>query len=162
MYSCLRYPSINAHALYYVVIYDLSGSTIFFTHYPLSGTAFGKMLLNTKCVLIFSRIFVRNSCHSENNSARYFRKRSESFHTATSASLNDNAGIRTNFQISLFMKMSPVWVRLFVRKKGRTDIYDESHVMPTQKGRFRWYIMKYANREWGYINKSKQTSLGVY
>ena len=47
---CLSYPSSNAHALYYVAIYDLSGSTLFFTHYLLSGTAFGKKLLNTKCV----------------------------------------------------------------------------------------------------------------
>ena len=35
---------------YYVVICDLPGSTIFFPHYLINGTIFGKKLLNTKCV----------------------------------------------------------------------------------------------------------------
>ena len=48
------YPAWNAHAPYYIVIYGLSDSTIFFPHYLINGKIFAKMLLNTKCVFWFS------------------------------------------------------------------------------------------------------------
>jgi len=40
----------HAMRMRHIVIYDLSGSTIFFPHYLINGTVFVKKLLNTKCV----------------------------------------------------------------------------------------------------------------
>jgi hypothetical protein len=34
LYSCLNYPACNAHAPYYIVIFGLSGCTIFFQIVP--------------------------------------------------------------------------------------------------------------------------------
>jgi hypothetical protein len=51
---CLSYPAHTAHAPYYIVTCGLSGCTIFFTHYLINCTIFGKMLLNIKCVFWFS------------------------------------------------------------------------------------------------------------
>jgi len=40
-------------ALNYTVICGLSGSVIFFPHYLINGTNFGKRILDIKCVFIF-------------------------------------------------------------------------------------------------------------
>jgi len=50
----IRYPACKAHAPYYIVICGLSGSTIFFPRYLISGTIFRKYLLNKKCAFCFS------------------------------------------------------------------------------------------------------------
>ena len=44
----------RAHAPYYIVMCGLCGSTILFPQYFISGTIFGKKLLNNKCVFLFS------------------------------------------------------------------------------------------------------------
>ena len=40
----------NAMRMRHIAICGLSRSTIFFAHYLINGTIFGKKLLNTKCV----------------------------------------------------------------------------------------------------------------
>jgi len=55
-FSSLRYPACNAHVLYYSIC-GLSGCTIFFQHYFINGTLFGKKLLNTKTCFHFLYIF---------------------------------------------------------------------------------------------------------
>jgi hypothetical protein len=54
----LIYTAQNAHVLYYIVIFSLGVSTIFFDIICESERFFGKHLLNTKCLLIFSTNFV--------------------------------------------------------------------------------------------------------
>jgi hypothetical protein len=49
----LSYAACKAHAPYYIVICGLSGCTVFFPHYLINGTIFGKRLLNIKCVFWF-------------------------------------------------------------------------------------------------------------
>ena len=51
--SC-RYPACNVHASYNIAICGLPRSTIFFPHYLINCTIFGKKLLNIKCVFWFS------------------------------------------------------------------------------------------------------------
>jgi hypothetical protein len=64
----LGYPAYKVHARYYIVICDLPGSAIFFSHCLVKGTIFEKnMLLDTKCVVVFSETFVRNPSHSTKN-----------------------------------------------------------------------------------------------
>jgi hypothetical protein len=53
----------------HIVICSLSGSTTFC--HIINGTIFGKKLLNTKCVLIFSTTSIWNISHSGKNSAKY-------------------------------------------------------------------------------------------
>ena len=56
--AALRYPGRRAHAPCCVVICDLAGYPIFFKHYLINGTIFGKSLLSIKCVfLIFCTTF---------------------------------------------------------------------------------------------------------
>jgi hypothetical protein len=50
----LSYAACKAHALCYIAVCGLSGCTIFFPHYLINGTIFGKTLLNTKYVFWFS------------------------------------------------------------------------------------------------------------
>jgi len=53
----LSYPAWKAHAEYYLVIQDLSSYTMFYPHYLINGTTYGKggggTLLNIKCVFSF-------------------------------------------------------------------------------------------------------------
>jgi len=54
-YSCLSYPGCVAHAPYYIVICNPSGSTIFFPHFLKTSMIFGEKVIEHKmCVLIFS------------------------------------------------------------------------------------------------------------
>jgi len=69
----LRYPACNVHApnyhLWPVRLYNI------FPHYLINDTIFGKeKLLNMKCVLIFSKMFIWNISHSKKNWKRYDRK----------------------------------------------------------------------------------------
>jgi len=49
------------HAQYYIVICGVSVSTIFFPHYLINGTIFGKKVIEHKiCIFIFFRTFVWN------------------------------------------------------------------------------------------------------
>ena len=47
------YPACNAHAPYNVVTCGVCGANIFFPHYLINSTIFGKTLLDTKCVSWF-------------------------------------------------------------------------------------------------------------
>jgi len=70
VYVCsLVYWACRVYALYYIVICDLSGSTIFF---PIM--CLGKNLLTIKCVLWFFTTFVLNSYHPKKNWARCYHK----------------------------------------------------------------------------------------
>ena len=69
-----RYLAWNAHAPYYIVIWDLFVSAIFILHYLINGKILGKKLLNTKCVFIFYTTFVWNISHSKKNWARCDQK----------------------------------------------------------------------------------------
>jgi hypothetical protein len=74
----LNYPACKAHALYYTVIWGLSGST--FCHINLiNGTFSGKMSLKKICVSIFFTNFARNVSHSKKNSTRYYHKCTQVF-----------------------------------------------------------------------------------
>jgi hypothetical protein len=69
----LRYPACNAHAQYCrlrpVRLYNI------FLHDLTKGTIFEKEnVLNTKCALIFSTLFIWNISHSQMNWARYDQK----------------------------------------------------------------------------------------
>ena len=63
------------HAPYYIIICDLSGSTIFFDITCISQTTrfTGKVIEHEMCVLIVPITSVGNISHSKNNSARYNR-----------------------------------------------------------------------------------------
>jgi hypothetical protein len=56
VYVCsLGYAACNAHLPYYIVICDLSGSTIIFSHHCTPGVIFGeKKFMNKNCVFWFS------------------------------------------------------------------------------------------------------------
>jgi len=60
MFACrLSYPACKANAPYYVVVYGLSGSTIFFKNITKKTWFSEKKLLNTKCVSTFSKDFLK-------------------------------------------------------------------------------------------------------
>jgi hypothetical protein len=66
----LRYPGCNVHTPYYhpwpLRLYNI------FPHYLTNDTIFQKKsFLNIKCVLIFSKTFVRNISHSKKKWARW-------------------------------------------------------------------------------------------
>ena len=46
----LVYPAHSAHAPYCIVVFGLSGFTVFFSHYHITGTIFAKKLLSIKRV----------------------------------------------------------------------------------------------------------------
>ena len=56
MCSCLSHPACNTHASY-IAICDLSGCTIFFPHYCINGTIFGKKATERKMCFDFLCIF---------------------------------------------------------------------------------------------------------
>jgi len=64
----LSYPARKAHVPHYIVIYGLSGSTIFFPHYLINGTIFGKNYWTQICVfslsLQLSFSLIRFSCNA--------------------------------------------------------------------------------------------------
>ena len=60
----LSYPACKALAPYYIVICDLTGSTIFF-HIISNSAIFGDKLLSVQYVLIFSKNFVLNIFYEE-------------------------------------------------------------------------------------------------
>jgi hypothetical protein len=50
----------------HIVIYGLSGSTIFFSHYLINSTILDKKLLHIKCVFLFSlQFFMKRSSFYE-------------------------------------------------------------------------------------------------
>jgi hypothetical protein len=51
--SVVCYTAYKARAPFYAVICGLGGSDIFFSHYLISGTTLGKVLLNIKCIFLF-------------------------------------------------------------------------------------------------------------
>ena len=56
LYSCLSYPASKSH-LFCAVLYRhlwLVWLYHIFPHYLKNGAIFGKLLLNTKCVFLFS------------------------------------------------------------------------------------------------------------
>jgi len=60
LYSCLSYPTCNAHATYYIPICGLSGCAIFFTlsHKRHDFREGGDIFMNVKCAFIFSLQFL--------------------------------------------------------------------------------------------------------
>jgi len=70
----LIYPACRAHAPCYIAISSLFGFTMFFSHYVINSTTFGKGYPRIKCVLIFSTVSVRNISLSKKNSARCYHK----------------------------------------------------------------------------------------
>jgi len=123
----LRYPARNAHApychLWPAPLYNI------FPHYLINRTIFGKQLLNTKCVLIFSTAFVWNISHSRNNWGRYDQKCISGFMYACQISIQPEYSWQifekyTNmkFNVNPFVGS---WVvpcgRMIRRTDGRTD-----------------------------------------
>jgi hypothetical protein len=113
----LRYPACYAHALYChlwpVWLYNIH------PHYLLNDTIFEETLLNIKCVLIFFTTNVCNFYHSMKNCARYGQTCILSFMWSTRYSwlilmnLNLLDRFLKNTQISIVMKIHPVWIVLF-------------------------------------------------
>jgi hypothetical protein len=65
----LSYPACKAHAPNYIVICDLSGSTIFL--HPHKRCDFReKVVEHNMCALMFSATFISNISHSKENLAR--------------------------------------------------------------------------------------------
>jgi hypothetical protein len=68
LYSCLSFPAHKAHAPYYIVTSDLSGSTIFLQIITKRQDFREKNVTEHKmCVLIFSTVFVWNISLSKKN-----------------------------------------------------------------------------------------------
>ena len=138
-YSCLSYPSSNAHALYYVITCYLVWLYHIFHTFSHIRYGFRKEAIKHKMwILIFSISFVRNCCNSENNSARYFGNCTNVFIQFYVPAL-----LKIKFPCQIFDELANIAFHenhpqchtgCSVRKKGRTDTYDESHVMPAQKG----------------------------
>ena len=76
--NCVSVALVIQHAMRmpHIVICGLSGYTIFFSHYLINGTIFGKKKVTEHkiCFLLFSTTFVWNIFHSKNKWARYDKK----------------------------------------------------------------------------------------
>jgi hypothetical protein len=130
----LRYPACNAHApychLWSVRLYNI------FLHYLKNDTIFGRKLLNTKCVFLFSLQFLSETFFILRRNERDIIKNVYWSSCKVSAiivrlkyGLNFLDRFSKNTQISNFMKIRPVGNELF-HANGRTDIQtDISKVM---------------------------------
>jgi hypothetical protein len=107
--------------VHHIVIYCLSGSTIFF-HIISNGTISGgkNIIGHDMCVLILSTTFVRNIPHYKKNCARYDKK--NVYWSSCKVPLilvrfqwnfNIPDTFSKNTQISNFVKTRPVWADLF-------------------------------------------------
>ena len=91
------YPACNAHApychLWPVRLYSI------FPHYLINGAIFENVLLNIKCVLIFSTTFVWNVSHSKKNWASFDQKSILTFRYSTSYSCPSLIKLESSQQI---------------------------------------------------------------
>jgi len=122
----ITYSKCVSVALYsYIqhVICGLSVSTIFFQHYLINGTIFGKRLLNIKCVFWFSlqslsetfRILrrIQPDSYCQKYTEEFLPVKYPLFLSNLYGTLTPSREFRKNPQISNFFKMCPVGVNLF-------------------------------------------------
>jgi hypothetical protein len=106
-----------------------------FRHYLINGTIFGIVLLNIKCVLIFSTTFIWNISHSKKNWARYYHKRENVFKWSTRHS--SRIWIKLEFSRQIFEKypnikfhQNPSSESGVVPCDGRTDMTELTVAFP--------------------------------
>jgi hypothetical protein len=113
LWQCVCSPSYatpKAHAPHYIIIRDLSASSMFFPLYLTNGTIFGRKLLNTKCVcLILQKTFDWNISYSNKNWARQLSQIHKSVyvkHPLISSGLNETPTFSTDFRRILIYQIS--------------------------------------------------------